>query len=627
MQASHRSPSWLWVIPLLMLTAALGISGLNKDAFGWDEVSSMNAVGGTTPGLSLSATWANVTRSAPDQAVGFALIFSQWGQMVGWTEFATRALPCLAGLLALAWLYRLGCDLFSPSVGLIALLVMTTSVYFSIFLHQLRVFTLIALVISLTLWCYWRVMLRPHPPGPASQIGLIVGFIGLFYTHYFATLFLGALGLYHLLFVSKTRRWWRPVLAVILAGFVFMPEFSVFLNGIAVTLDKSQLHQMAIGPLAVIYYLLLVFGNGTLLLVGLASLGIVLGLREHAQNQNLWLLLFLTLTTLLLIIAANQVLQVMTPDRVRYLMPLWPLMALGVAWGLWQYHRLRYLLLPLLLIAWVGVGLWALTASGLPDLVEAPELPWREMRADLQQMGSPDSDVFMFHGVPSRIREYYVASTIPMRREIIESWDTDESLREKLGDAARVWIGTDWRWYQEFPIDWSQQPEFHQFIDIMDQDYIYCARYIDHPFMRLDLYALSQTFCPSDTALHRNHAQRRRDSGADGRLADARHGLADHAGNPRPDLLGRAAHLRYGQSKLRQYGGLQPARWSSWAGSAEHRPERPVPGSLYTASRSVHLARWGTATGNRSGYGGVGRSASPAGIRGQINQHSACLLC
>ena len=505
MRTLRTWPSWLWAIPLLILAAGLGISGLNKDAFGWDEVSSMNAVGGTTPGLSLIDTWNNVTQSAPDQAVGFALMLSQWGRLVGWTEFATRALPFFAGLLALAWVYRLGRDLFSPSVGLIALLVMATSVYFVIFMHQLRVFTFIALVVSLTLWCYWRVTLHPRPPGPASQIGLLVGFVGLFYTHYFAALFLGALGLYHLLFAPKTRRWWRPILAAVLAGLIFLPEYSVFLNGIAANTDKEQLHQMAIGPLAVVYYLLLVFSNEVLPLILLAGMGIVLGLRQRINNRNVWMLLFLTLSTLLLIIGANQVMQVMTLDRLRYLMPLWPLMALVVGLGLWHLVRQteQRPLRIFMLLAWPLVALWTMGFTDLGSFVEAPELPWREMRADLQQMGSPASDVFMFHGVPSRIREYYVASTIPMRREIIESWDTDESLRAKIDGAARVWIGTDWRWYEEFPIDWSQQPEFAEFTGLMNHEFIYCQRFIDAPFMRLDLYARSQIFCPDDTALMR----------------------------------------------------------------------------------------------------------------------------
>jgi hypothetical protein len=125
------------------------------------------------------------------------------------------------------------------------------------------------------------------------------------------------------------------------------------------------------------------------------------------------------------------------------------------------------------------------------------------MRSTLQTQGSPASDVFLFHGVPSRIREFYVASTIPMRREIIESWDTAESLRDKIGPAQRVWIGTDWRWYEEFPIDWANEPEFGLISQIMAQDFVACGRFVDHPQMRLDLFARDEIFCLDSTPLLR----------------------------------------------------------------------------------------------------------------------------
>jgi hypothetical protein len=129
--------------------------------------------------------------------------------------------------------------------------------------------------------------------------------------------------------------------------------------------------------------------------------------------------------------------------------------------------------------------------------MDPPELPWREMRHELQTLGSPDGDVFLFHGVPSRIREYYVASTIPMRREIIESWNTRDDFRAYIEGAQRVWIGTDWREYVEFAVDWAEAPEFHSFMALLDDaGFVYCHRFINHPQMRLDLYARTSVFCP-----------------------------------------------------------------------------------------------------------------------------------
>ena len=418
-------------------------------------------------------------------------------------------------------------------------------------MHQLRVFTFVALVVSLTLWCYWRVMLKPRPPGLASQIGLAVGGIGLLYTHYFSALFLIALGLYHLLFAPRTRRWWRPVIAFVVAGLVFLPEFSVFLHGIAVNSDNTQLRQMAIDAPQVIYYLLYAFGGGSALLFLLALSGLLTGIRQRFGRSEA-LLIFLSLGTLILIAAANQVMKVMTPDRLRYLMPLWPLFSLLIGLSIW---RLRYLSprLPLVaLVLWLGYSLWSSANTGIAAAVEPAELPWREMRADLQTLGSPQGDVFVFHGVPSRIREYYVAATIPMRREIIEEWNTDDDFERYITDTQRVWIGTDWRLYQEFGIDWSQQPEFHRFIALLDHEqFVYCQRFIDHPFMRLEVYARAAVFCPGGAPIARYgnsitltgfqlvHARRGH--------AGAGYGLEPRARCAPGDLFGGGPYLRRGE--------------------------------------------------------------------------------
>ncbi len=492
-----QHPIWLWVIPLLLIAAALGSLGLDKDAFTWDEVSSMNAVGGLTPGLSLIRTWERVTTLSPDQAVGFALLLSQWGPLVGWTEFATRTLPFFAGLLALAWVYRAGRDLFSPQVGLFAVAILATSVYFVVFLHFLRIFTIVALVTAVTLWAYWRVILHPRPPGIASQIALTLGSIGLFYTHYFATLFLGALGLYHLLLARKTRRWWSPVIAMALGVLAFLPQLNVFLRGISMNLGDVLLHQVALNPPEVVYFMLYFLGNGSILLLVIAASGLIMATRRRVYTAESFYLLFLTIVTLIFIIAANEVMKVLTHERVRYLMALWPLLALGLGLSIWQFRYIAYRLAIVGIVIWATFGVWRNVGTTLADEMDLPELPWREMRHELQTLGSPDGDVFLFHGVPSRIREYYVASTIPMRREIIEAWDTDTNIRIYIEGTQRVWIGTDWRGYAEFGIDWAKAPEFDYFMAVLNEEgFVYCNRFLDHPKMFLDLYVRTSAFCP-----------------------------------------------------------------------------------------------------------------------------------
>ena len=60
------------------------------------------------------------------------------------------------------------------------------------------------------------------------------------------------------------------------------------------------------------------------------------GLRRAIRISPLWLLAFTSLTVLAIVIAINEFFRVIVENRIRYLMPLWPLAALLAGAGLRQ---------------------------------------------------------------------------------------------------------------------------------------------------------------------------------------------------------------------------------------------------------------------------------------------------
>ena len=341
---STASLAWLWALLPLLLAAALVTKQLDNMAFFGDEPDLLYSAGINNAGPhSLAEVWEFIAETHPTLTQGWSILLFIWGRIVGWSEPAIRSLSLFIGMLALAWVYRAGRDFFGPQAGLVAALMSGTSVVFLAHMEHATAYPLVLLFTALILWSYWRVALHPRPPGPGAQAGLLLGSIGLLYSHYFGSLILPVLGLFHLLFVPKKRRWWRTVLLVGLAALVAALQLPGFLNGLAKSAADEKLQSVAMTAAEIAGRFLHFLSNylislpppvsaalPVLLLLALAVVTI-LHLRSDRRADAGWLIAFVAATSLLLMIAANELVRVMKANRIRYLMPLWPLGALFVS--------------------------------------------------------------------------------------------------------------------------------------------------------------------------------------------------------------------------------------------------------------------------------------------------------
>ena len=371
MLARASNFSWQWALLPLLLAATLSIPLLGDDAFTDDEPKTLFAAGVLSSGPHTLAGMLDViAEKSSEQALGWPFLVFVWGRLVGWSELAIRALSLFFGLLALAWVYRTGRDLISPGAGLVATLLLSASVFFLAYMIHARAFTLVALSTVLCIWSYWRIVLHPRLPGRGAQAGLLFGSAGLLYAHFFCALFLPALGLFHLLFIPKNRRWWQPVLLLVLAALLAMLQLPGFLQGLDKTVGNEALHDRALTAPAVVSHLVHFITNGlldlppsldTLLLISLPfalALVTLLHLRGVIRVRSLWLLAFTSLSVLALMIAINTLIQVIVGNRIRYLMPLWPLTALLAGAGLWHFAGKHRRLAAGLLVLWLISGAW-----------------------------------------------------------------------------------------------------------------------------------------------------------------------------------------------------------------------------------------------------------------------------
>lgn len=318
---------WLWIIPLLLLITWLGARDLNASGIWSDEWWSIYDAGGFDPnGLSPVQIWDRIAAEDYWQAPGYSWALALWGAGMGWTEYAARAFSLLAGVLTVAVTYRLGLSISGKRlVGLAAALALGMSAWFLFYLHEMRVYTLYLLLITLAMLLYWRLMSR-RSNSALAYVAFALVLAALAYTQYFALISLVLLGVFHLFMLLRgrpDRRWFIILGCIVLSGVVFLPWVANVLKSIPTLTDKPRqvfdtnlMVQMAGN---VIY----AFSSGATALV-------LLVIAASLSVRRSWVigLLVVVLTAVQLAVMVK-----LSLGELRYLLSAVPLLALMVGFG------------------------------------------------------------------------------------------------------------------------------------------------------------------------------------------------------------------------------------------------------------------------------------------------------
>lgn len=344
---------WLLIPPLLLLTW-LGAHNLNADLLWLDEYFSVGNVGGIlrVP-YNPAEVWWSVSQYSPQHPPAYFMLLSGWVALTGWTVFAMRALSLLAAVLTVALTYRLGADWLSPRAGLYAAFILSVSALFVYYAHELRMYTFMALLTVWTLWVYRRVLQPERQPKRWEWIGLFIGAVALIWTHYVSVVVVAAVGLYHLLLAPKNKRWLWVSLVLGAACLTFLAWLNVLLVGARFINVESDTGTAVLGPLGVLELTSYLFTGGMVAL--LLPLVFTLPQLRRRGGRDLW---FFMLAILGFTLLMNAITPMINVNRARYLIHLWPLLALlaGLALTVLERCRIRFLS-PALLIAWLGFGL------------------------------------------------------------------------------------------------------------------------------------------------------------------------------------------------------------------------------------------------------------------------------
>jgi len=229
--------TWLWILPLLLIVSLFAITRLNADGYWFDEWWSLFNTGHPYYGAYTSPVqvWEHIATRDNILSPGFYIGLWGWAQVVGWSEFATRFLAFLCGILAVALTYRLAWRISkNRMIALGAMVTLGSNAYFLFYLHEIRHY---APLVLMTVWCADSyVALTNQSRGKIFySISLVLSCAGLLYTQNLGIAMIAVIGITHLyrLFRHGLNREW-----VIISGLIGIGTAS-FIPWMTMTIESS----------------------------------------------------------------------------------------------------------------------------------------------------------------------------------------------------------------------------------------------------------------------------------------------------------------------------------------------------------------------------------------------------
>ena len=478
----------------LLLSFGLSAAGLNARPIWTDELYSVSNMGAFDGPYSPAQIVQSVADHFPDHVPLFFLLGAGWAHLVGWTQFALRLFSVLSGVLTIAWLYRLGTDVFNRRAGLLGSLLLGTSAYVLLYFHNFRMYPLLLMFIVMHSWFYWR-LAHGHRATRLTWGLFVISAVGLVYTHLFSIVWLAGLGFYHLVFVSRSRRWLHILLGWGFGALCFLPYLPVLISGLhrASGLDDVTSAAASPGELISTFFYLLGNGNDSNILAALFG-GILILAVWRRRDAVIIKFMLMSLVMLTLIILLNEQIGLIPIDRMRYFLILWVPGALLFGYGLsWSPRWLAVLCLLL----W-GIAGWQFYHSAdirsyiggiaysykYPPLQDYAHRLEGKVRSEDYLLGfTPDGNVNTIHDLGKSVADFYTELHLGIDggfilRRAFGEW-LEENIRHQMTDSP----------YLLFVYDPQDKPKvFDRVMDEIAAGYEACDVVVDEPKLLVRRY-------------------------------------------------------------------------------------------------------------------------------------------
>ena len=365
------------LVAILLLAFGAGVMGLNADILWADEIYSVSNIGAFDPPYGPAKILESLRQHSTDHLPLYYFLAAGWARMVGWSQVALRYLSVLSGVLMIALVYRHAIAVVNRRAAFASAFLMSTNAFVILYFHEIRMYTLLMLFAVLQWYHYWRLSNGKTTVTGANWMVFVVTTSALLYTHVFAFFQLAALGIFHLLFVPKSRRWWNIAFAGGLGILMFFPYLPQLLNGIGSVTSQEGLSSRALPTGDLVTSFAHVFANAQDLLW--LPLAVCIGFGLLSRRDSIVRKHFIVAAIMFaVILLMNWHFQLIPQTRIRYFLLLWFPLILVASYGLTSLPYWR-VATAAFAIAWALAGFQFASSSNLfsfagirSDLIKYP---------------------------------------------------------------------------------------------------------------------------------------------------------------------------------------------------------------------------------------------------------------
>ncbi len=410
------------LLGVILLAFALRVYRLGHQEFWFDEAATSFIASRSLAGV------LEYVRGAPfEHPPLYYILLRLWLWGAGETGFAYRFLSAFFGVLLIPLTYRLGKALFGKRVGLLAGALAAWSPFLVDQSQEARMYTLLACLGVISVWCFWRIL---HGGGWWHWAIFILATLGALGTHYYGLLLLAFENAFFLVALCRGRRWElaRRWYAVQLAMVVVPALYILAAPGLGRTLSDVLGRPLAMGRTwgeVIKFWSDMTLGAVpgaaairaiSMVFLALVGLGVFAAWRWRMSEEDespAWL--FVALYLLVPVMAA-----LLLPHMflARYLIIMAPAYFLGLALGLVTLGKRWWVLQALGLTFVVGLSACSLKAyyhdegkSQYGTMIE--ELKARERDGDAIILDSPWQSILFQHYYDGDSSVYPLPNQLP----------------------------------------------------------------------------------------------------------------------------------------------------------------------------------------------------------------------